>query len=140
MLSVYLDAFEHAIAFQVSDLSPKITDYIKKIGGTFLARNGWEVKNGEYTELDIQNRTIFLPNVSNSQNPLRVDRKWDLSSNYGRDRYISEANVALQQLVDAESMPQPKLALYGQDFGAYLEPRTIKMANRNHSNKPLVRQ
>lgn len=141
MLSAYLDTFEHAIAFQVSDLSPKITDYIKKIGGSFTASNGWKVKIGEYTELDITRRTIFLPNVNNSQNPLRVDRKWDLVSNYGRDRYMSEASVALQELVDAESMPQDILPEYMlrllDDWRPNPEP---KLALSNHSNKPLVRQ
>lgn len=135
MLSVYLDTFEQAIAFQVSDLSPKITDYIKNIGGTFPASNGWKVKIGEYTELDIARRTIFLPNKENSQNPLRVDRKWDLESNFNRNLYIGAANAALQQLVDAESMPKfaPVIAPW--------RPKPMpKVAGGNHSNKPLVRQ
>jgi hypothetical protein len=137
MLSVYLDTFEQAIAFQVSDLSPKITDFIKNIGGTFRASNGWKVEIGEYTELDIVRRTIFLPNKENSQNPLRVDRKWDLCSNFMRDVYIDKANLALQELVDAESMPGPKFALEIKPWRPNPMP---KIAGGNHSNKPLIRQ
>jgi hypothetical protein len=139
MLSVYLDTFEQAIAFQVSDLSPKITDYIKNIGGTFSARNGWEVKVGEYTELDIARRTIFLPNVNNSQNPLRVDRKWDLGSDYSRDRYIKEASEALQELVDAESTPKYTPKNIGLKMWNSFLSSKVNSTGANHSSKPLIR-
>lgn len=101
MLSVYLEPFERAIAFQVTNQDDQITSYLKRVG-TFTASNGWKVTISVGPELDIRTKTIFLRGADANRNK-RVDRTWDLTSNSNRDLYIQAADVALQELTNAAS-------------------------------------
>jgi hypothetical protein len=131
MLSVYLEPFERAIAFQVTNQNPQITDYIKQ-NGIFRASNGWTVTCQVAPELDIATKTIYLRG-SNSNLDKRVDRTWDLKDNYRRDKYINEADQALKELVSATSTPR-----YAVYFG-YSVPNTNPEKKGNMaSNKPLI--
>lgn len=137
MLSVYLDKFENAIAFQVAKQDSKITNFIKNIGGTFYAGNGWKVRIGLYPELDIAGRSIYLQGDEKGHD-LRVDRKWKLESNYNRDLYISQANAALQEVVDATDKAEEisRLNVYGM-FVKDTPTVGLKHAGTNSNNKPL---
>ena len=103
MLSVYLEPFEKAIAFQVTSQSTTITDFINR-GGAFLASNGWKVTIQKGPELDIKNKTIYLRGSDSSLN-LRVDRTWDINDNYSRDKYIAQVDNALNELTSTLASP-----------------------------------
>lgn len=130
MLSVYFDTFKRGIAFQVAKQSNTITDYINRIGGSFFASNGWTVAVGTYPELDIAGKTIFLQGNDSDLN-LRVDRKWDLSSDSNRDFYIKQANNALQELVDAASRPKELRIAGGVDYAKVDAPKNMKTSNNS---------
>ena len=131
MLSVYVEPFEKAIAFQVVNQSTEITDFIKR-NGTFHASNGWNVAIDNVPELDILNKTIYLRGSDASQNK-RVDRTWDISNNSRRDEYVREVDQALNDLV---------LAVTSATYLLYDgRPNTNIDAKYNTpSNKPLIRQ
>ena len=103
MLSVYLEPFEKAIAFQVTSQSPTITDFINR-GGAFLASNGWKVTIQKGPELDVKNKVIYLRG-SDSSLDLRVDRIWDIKDNYSRVMYITQIDKALNELVSTLASP-----------------------------------
>ena len=134
MLSVYLDAFEKAIAFQVTDQSTKITDFIKR-NGPFVASNGWTIAVESAPELDVATKTIFLRG-SNSSLDKRVDRTWDINSNYNRDNVICAADDALNELVHAVASP----FLYATVSGIPTSPSVAsECKNSKTSNKPLIK-
>lgn len=131
MLSVYVESFAKAIAFQVVSQSTEITDFIKK-NGTFHASNGWNIAIDNAPELDIASKTIYLRGSDVSQNK-RVDRTWDLSTNSRRDDYVRAVDQALNDLVLAVTS-----ATYLLFDG---RPTTSGSAKHNTpSNKPLIRQ
>lgn len=132
MLSVNLDAFEKAITFQIVEQDQKITDAITKYG-PFTASNGWSIKIENAPELDIATKTIFLRG-RNSSLDKRVDRTWDLKDNYSRDKYISQADNALNELVQS-------LASQTIYPAAYWIPTPISVgsANCKTCNKPLIK-
>lgn len=131
MLSVYVESFEKAIAFQVVNQSTEITDFIKR-NGTFHTSDGWNVAIDNVPELDILNKTIYLRGSDASQNK-RVDRTWDISNNSRRDEYVREVDQALNDLV---------LAVTSATYLLYDgRPNTNIDAKYNTpSNKPLIRQ
>lgn len=135
MLSVYLEPFERAIAFQVTNQDPKITDFIKR-NGSFVASNGWTVTSQVAPELDIKRKIVYLRG-SNSSKDKRVDRTWDLRSNSNRDEYISAANQALQELVNAASP-----VLFVTAGTSHSTPTGgPDTADKNRANeKPLIKQ
>ncbi len=130
MLSVYLEPFEQAIAFQVTSQSTTITDFIKQ-SGSFRASNGWTITIQNGPELDIKNKAIFLRG-SDSSLDLRVDRTWDINDNYNRDKYIADADKALNELVSAVASP----------FLYTTATRTISsrgvVSDKNTNNLPII--
>lgn len=131
MLSVYLEAFENAIAFQVVSQSTLITDHIKKFG-PFTASNGWSIKIENAPELDVRTKTIFLRG-SNASLDKRVDRTWDMNSNYSRDNVISAVDKALNELVSAVASP----SLY--TTAPWIPTPTSVVSVNGAIDKPLIK-
>jgi hypothetical protein len=133
MLSVYLESFEKAIAFQVTNQDLSIKDFIKK-NVSFHASNGWTITIANAPELDVRAKTIYLRGSDNSLDK-RVDRTWDMNSNYSRDTVTSSVDKALNELVLAVASPT---FLYST---ATRIPTSgsVDSVNNKTSNKPLIK-
>lgn len=96
-LKYSLVPFEKAVTFQIIYQDKTLTNYVKETD-TFVASNGWKVKVDAEPEIDILNKTIYLMG-SDSSKDLKIDRTWNLASNYERDQIISAVHKALAELV-----------------------------------------
>jgi hypothetical protein len=122
-----------------------ITTAIKQ-NGPFTASNGWTVKVDIGPELDIKNKTIYLRG-SNRDMDLRIDRTWDLESNYNRDKYIDQVDQAIGELVSWAAMPnypvitvKPGIIVEYLPVFAYTEGRPTPLKNVAVANKPILRK
>ena len=94
MLDYNIHKFDRAIAFQITAQSDKYTNALK--GQSFTASNGWTITKAEVPSLNVKSQTIYLRGT-NVEKDLRVDRTWDLLSNYQRDKIVDQANKALSE-------------------------------------------
>jgi len=109
--------------FQVVSQSSDILSFLKNWGG-FQATNGWEVRIGCATEVDIPNKIIYLWGNDPNQYKLRVHRIWDLSTNFARDEFIAEIDIALKQLiasVNGDVRVNPELSMWKRPRVAIVE-------------------
>lgn len=91
-----LDLFERAFAFQVLGQSHSLSEYVSKYGPIFTS-NGWKVVVDSEPEIDLTSKTIYLRGEKSSKD-LKVDRVWDLHSNYQRDKIAREIRTAIDEV------------------------------------------
>ena len=96
-LNYNLIPFEKAFVFQVTGQSERLSNYVYNNGPIYLS-NGWKVDVSVEPEIRIADKTIFLRGSDSNAN-LRVDKTYNLPSNYTRDQILSDVNYALKELV-----------------------------------------
>lgn len=90
MLKYDLHKFERAFAFQITEQSKEYSVT------NFTASNGWKVSMSVSPEIDVLTQTIWLRGEDSDKN-LRVNRVWDLSSNWLRDEIVDAIDLALNE-------------------------------------------
>lgn len=145
MITVNILKFDKALSFQVIEQKPEVQQYLKSIGGTFVASNGWYITASKVPELNVQDHTIFVRGKDSTQD-LRVDRTWDLESNNFRDKVINKVESAVNEfnaaVVDASqpvtfiAMDTPPFKLSKIIVGVADLSRSSNSVNVN--DKPIV--
>lgn len=98
MINYDLKAFERAFAFQIKSQDPRVKSILDENGGVFYASNGWKIRISKVPEVNVFSKTIYLRG-SDSSKDIRIDRTWNVPSNYYRDTVIKEVSDAITQLI-----------------------------------------
>lgn len=99
LLKYNVDLLEKAFVFQVIGQDANLTDYVKTYG-PFVSSNGWEVRVDNEPEIDVENKIVYLRGDQTSKD-LKVDKNWNLSSNYSRDSIVRNVDYALNELISS---------------------------------------
>jgi hypothetical protein len=90
--------FDKAFALQITHQSPKCREYLGMLGGTYHAINGWAITSVNIPEVATSRHTIYLRG-DNTSRDLRVDRTYNLPSNWERDMLINSISLALNEFI-----------------------------------------
>lgn len=134
MLSIYLIPFVKAFIFQIVNQNKRLDEFLKTVGGTYRATNGWKIKTSKAPEVDIDSKTIWLRG-GDKQQDLRVHRYWNISSDFIRDKYIAEIDSALNEFANsANGVPPVDVRI---EFGPVETPKP--MAGNKVSHKGVIK-
>lgn len=125
-ITYFLTPVDRGFAFRIDQQSSLLTDALKS--KDFLASNGWRIAMEEGPAINISTKTIFLRG-SNKDMDYRIDRSSDLASNRTRDKYVSEINSAIAELVDAVTFPVPQLSMSRGYYPTYTTTRSRKVVS-----------
>lgn len=98
MLSYNLTSYERAFTFRILSQDSAIKDAIASAGGSFVTRNGWTIQIARSPEIKVVSKRIYLRG-SNKANDKRIDRTWNISSNFKLHQYINQIDQALGEII-----------------------------------------
>ena len=96
LIAYHLDAYEEGLAFQITEQSDDVTNYVKRVG-TYNAKNGWRITIDKEPEIDVKNRAIFLQGKKSHKDHY-IFRVQNMGSNKEVKKVISQVESALQDL------------------------------------------
>lgn len=98
MLSYNLTSYERAFTFRILSQDSAIKDAITSVGGSFVTRNGWSIQVARSPEIKVVSKRIYLRG-SNKANDKRLDRTWNISSNFKLHQYLNQIDQALAEII-----------------------------------------
>lgn len=119
MLRYTLTPYERAFTFQILSQDSAIKDAIASVGGSFVTSNGWTISIKRSPEIKVVSKRIFLRG-SNKLNDMRIDRTWNIPSNFKVNQYISQINQALAEIISFANQYKSNVEPYGVQLIEYL--------------------
>lgn len=98
MLRYDLKPYERAFTFRVLSQDKTIKDAIASVGGSFVTSNGWTISTKRSPEIKVVSKRIYLRG-SNKANDMRIDRTWNIPSNFKLHQYLHQINQALAETI-----------------------------------------